>query len=787
MKHLLKYCTIFLLFMSSTVFAQRSAEVLIPQACSGTDIYLNYFIAQLDRCNDLLDISIELHGELIERIQNRDCEITTIDVITQTDGYQTITIGWNTETTVAFFNLSSLQQTILITLEGKDDRGNTIFTLPIQHDTRKGNETAVSESFLEEIFDMGHLPPNPLAPPTVGPHGDVFTYWCGRRMNVVTLLAFYQDFLGLSEYHVCRIIAIFENYNITYTNLQTVTWTGVYCDLLWEFWDDYVNYWTGGGSSSGDDDDEESDCECQVISTGVFVNHSIGETASEQLEDCPEVDLTEKYKVMSHAGPAPNTHNERNWLITKWGYMGAAKSLYTIAQHWRAGDKERMGITKALPQSLLKSSITMTLKCVIPRNAEISSDCECEKTITASALYNSHMMGVAEAEGGIGGNGKIKSCMEDWATFTRWTRNDFTVVDIGTATACVECESTDTTNIFTDLGTIAGELEEAIPTILDPSLANADEILNTIGGLVDLYGTLIQESCGDLVDTTYVLLDMTDNFTLTPSNDYVQYVVSSRALSRVDFEDDDSYSELHLISNYGLAVGLESSGDSTCCHELVGAYSIGDLGEFTEAHLASVNGDNAVFEGYDFKLDGQLENGSWLEYGGLYQQMPLTLEHLQVDVAELFAVITPYFLVDVFGIPCGPGCTTGVDCYYNCGFWGECHEEGFMGSGMVAAFNPPEGEDGLEVPPLNFIPTTDVQVYPNPIHDGYDLNIKLTGEVSYETLFIFNAQGQLISQRALSADEGQFAIPANDLQTGLNMVVLKRSDGSLYVDQIVKQ
>lgn len=788
MKHLFSLCIFLFVLSCSSLSAQRSAQVLVPQACSGTDLYLNYFIAQLDRCDDLFDISIELYGELMERIQNLDCEVTTIDVITQTDGYQTITIGWNTETTVSFFNLSSLQETIYITLNGKDDRGNTVFSVPIEYSTRKAKGLAVSESFLAEIFDMGHLPANPLAPPTVGPHGDIFTYWCGRRMNVVTLLAFYQDFLGLSEYHVCRIIEILENYNITYWNLQSVTWTGVYCDLLWEFWDDYVTHWNGNNNGGGGEEEEdESACECQVINTGVFVNHSIGETASEQLEECPEVSLTEEYRVMSHSGPSPNTHNERNWLISKWAYMGAAKSLYTISQHWRSGDRGRFKINTELPQSMLKSSITMALKCMIPRNAAISSDCECEKTVTASALYNSHITGIAEAEGGLGGNGKVKSCMEDFATFTRWTRNDFSILDAGFATACVECESTDTTNVFTDLGSIATELEEAVPVLLDPSLANADQILNTLGGLVELYGTLISESCGDIVDTTYVLFDQIDNFTLSPSNDYVQYVVSSRALSRTDFEDDDSWSEMHLISNYGLAVGLESAGDSTCCNELVGVYSIGDLGEFTEAHLATVNGDNAVFEGFDFKLDGQLENGSWLEYGGLYQQMPLTLEHLQVDVAELFAVITPYFLEDVFGIPCGPGCTSGVDCYYNCGFWGECHEDGFIGTGLVAAFSPPDSELGLDLPSLNFIPTEDVSIYPNPINDAYELNISLKEGLGYESMFIFNAQGQLLVERPLSADKEQFVISAAELQRGMNMLVLKRSDGSLYVDQIIKQ
>ncbi len=789
MKHLSIFHTLLLFLLFSTLsYGQRSGRIAVPTACSGTDVYLDYYVAQLDKCDDLMDIAVELSGTLVERMRNHDCSITSIDVITQTDGQQTITIGQRTETTVSFFNLSRRQESIMIYLRGKNERGQNIFNIPIRHSTRKTDEIVVSESFMAQLFDMGHIPANQIGRPTVGTKGDVFTYWCGRRMNLVTLLAFYQDFLGLSEAHICRIIAMFERYNLNYTSIQALSYTGIYCDLLWEFWNDYITSISGSG-----DDDDEDECECNVINSSVFVNHSIGEATGQQLEDCPEVSITENHRVWSHEGTQPRTQKEQNWAVTKWAYMGAAKSLYTITHHYEGGDEDYVGMKKNLPNNILKSSITLAMKCFEPRNAAISDDCECEKSVITSAQYNSNIDGVAGTDGNIisSGNGRVNTCMEDFAFFTRWSREGFNLLESGAASTCVECESSDTTNFLTDLGTLAGEFESIAPTILDTNgvnFSNIDDILLGAGSIVDLVDNFLSSisNCGASADTSYILLNASDNFTLTPQNDFVTYIISSRAYTRTDFENDESWSELHLISNYYLASGLESEGDSTCCNELVGAYSIGHLGAFTESELATVNGDNANFAGFEFKIKDPLQDGSWLEDGGLYQQGLVTLEHLQVEVALLFAAITPNFLMDVFGIDCGPGCTTGVDCYYNCGFWGECHEDEVIGAGLVAAATPPQGENGLETPILNFIPTTDVQIYPNPISNGLDLEIRWKKDSQYESLFIFNARGQLIAQQTLTEGQQQLSIQPNMLQQGLNMVMMKRKDGSIYVDQIVK-
>lgn len=808
---------IVLLALNFTLFGQRAVHISIPpQLCTtdGEDPYIRYFISQLFACDDKIDISIELSGSVMQTMADNDCSIKSLDLVSYRNGVPTRrSVNDLNSPTVSFFDLPSNAQYLDFSLEAKDRFGNVVFTTPIRHTVSKPDNVIVSESMMGEIFDMGHAratstggPGGPTGPGTGPNTGDVFTFFCGKRINMVKLLSFYQDYLGLSEYQICRMKALFALHNLDYTSTQMVTWTGVYCDLLEEFWEDYVNGDPpGGGEGNGGD---ESDCQCKVINTSVFVNHSIGEYTGEPLEDCPPVSIKEDHEVWSHEGGYPNTNEESNWVVSKWAYMGAAKSLYTISHHYEGGDgdndddQQQKVMSKTLPAAVLKSSITFALKCFEPRNAEISEDCDCEKTIITAGRYNSNINGQAGTDGNIfsSGNGSVNSCMEDFAFFTRFSREGFEMIDMGAVVACVQCESTDDTNFLTDIGSLISSVEDIVPPVVDTSgisLSNIGDFFEGAGQVVDLVGNFFEslETCDNFQDTSFVLFNKTDTYTLTPENDFVSYIVASRATTRTDFTNDEAWSELHLLSNYYLASGLESTGDSTCCNELVGAYTIGHLGEFTESQLATVNGDNVDFEGFEFKINDPKKNGSLLEDGGLYQQDIITLAHLQSDVAQVFVAVHPNFMMDVFGIDCGPGCTIGVDCYYDCGYWGECHDDGEGLMAILPTENATAGQgkphshqtEGVELPMPNFIPTKDVNIFPNPLTDGYELSIQYDQAEMYEHVYIFNLAGQLLFDQPIDSDNTNLSIDSANLTNGVNMVMIARKDGSVFVERIIKE
>lgn len=130
------------------------------------------------------------------------------------------------------------------------------------------------------------------------------------------------------------------------------------------------------------------------------------------------------------------------------------------------------------------------------------------------------------------------------------------------------------------------------------------------------------------MDIFYVFINIVDNFMLSFVNDFVIYIVSSRIYSLIDFINDEFWSELYVVFNYFFVFGLEFVGDSICCNELVGVYSIGYLGVFIESELVSVLGDDVNYVGYEFEINDLLKSGSWLEYGGLYQELMVIFEYL---------------------------------------------------------------------------------------------------------------------------------------------------------------
>ncbi len=762
---------------------------------------IEFYMAQLTDCNRLTDTYLELYPTAIQHASTG--EITTVETIKVTslnDPSQSIRMTRAEGFQGEFYGLKVTEQDpfIRFKLEAYDRFNRAVITTKIEKSSRKAGNVEVPESFMDLIMNMGHdlqdpsLNANYLNPKMF----DMFTYFCGKKVSKVMLLSFFQDFLGLSEAEICEIKQLFAQSQIDYNVNQIVTWSKKYCDLLNEFWDAFITWNGGGNSGSGGEDD----CECKVINTSVFVNHSIGASTGTALEDCPDVSVRQGYEIWAEgAGPGHGTDNDQNWLITKWARMGAAKSLYTISHNYKGGDEGR-NMEWSFSPSVLRSSITLSMKCFDPHSAEIDTSCVCEKDVIAGAQYTSRIRGYSGTDGNItgSGNGEVRTCMEDFAFLTRFTREGFDVIESGAASTCTQCNSEDSTNFFTDLGTLAGGIGGVAPTFTDTSLnvlGQIESFFNTGGAVIDIVDNFLQSliDCGDYRDTTYTQFFTGDNYTLTPENDYINYTVYSYALTKTDYTNDEAFAEMHLISDYYLAAGLESSGDSTCCQEKVGGYLIGHLGDFESDFTPFMEGndeDDFTFEN-DFHLkikDPIQDDGVWLDDEDLFQATPTDeLAILQTNIAEMFFAIHPDFLKDVFGIDCGPGCTGQVDCYYNCGFYGDCHEtpDPFNGNMSHSHTTLSNHSNKAIIPNMNMIPSNDITMSPNPISDGQNLDIKIDKVNDYQELYILSADGKVINKQTINSPN--LIIESKNLSKGLNMIVIRKTDGSVYVDKIVKE
>ncbi|MBL4707323.1 MAG: T9SS type A sorting domain-containing protein [Flavobacteriales bacterium] len=729
-----------------------------------------FYLAQLRACNNKIHVFMEFQPvSWIDKITRQPVTVSSIEVIPKSNPLKVKRADLASQYMMEIYDLTPNRNDQLeFTLNTYDSRNNLLSTQSIVRSTRRTGEVVVSDRLFADIYNMKQQHSN-----------NIFSYFCGKKYSKIELLAFFQDFLELSEAEICRFEVLYNiaQLQTSFTNDEIVHWTSKYCDLLEDYWDDQF---VGPDTTNQD----TSDCNCKIIKSSTFVDHSAGGVTGVPLENCPDVGVTEGSKIKSHTGTIPRSNEDQNWIVNTWAYMGAAKSLYTISQHWEGGD-ENSNLNHTLFNSTLKSSVSFQMKCYDPYSAEIDTTCRCEKYITTSAQYVSKVIGQAGTEGSgfpLGGNsGKVKSCMEDFAFFTRFTRTEGTVLDDGFAVSCVECESTDTSSIWTTLTSIKDGLTDVIPIFLDSNSGFTDYFDGaiTVGQLIEDIFFVSTPPCGQNTDTTYFLINKTDHFTLTPQNDFVSYIITSRVSNITDFENDESWSELHLISDYYLASGLESSGDSSCCKEKVGAYLIGNLSEFQESKLLQVSGsgtDNGTYNNHSFTVQDPLKGNSYLELGGLYQNSPNSLLRLQRDVALFFFTVDADFLEDVFGIEdCGPGCQQEVDCYFNCGYWGTCHESDTSSVPVK-----------LRMKYNSIDNSSEYNIYPNPIEEGAKLSIEIGQSDDLQELFIFTMDGKLLHRQKIEQGQQLLEIDSNILTKGINMIAIKKGGDTIYFKKLIK-
>jgi hypothetical protein len=561
--------------------------------------------------------------------------------------------------------------------------------------------------------DIGDDPTNGPTGPDQGPGPDIITYYCGKQISKVELLIFFSEFLELTPQEICEFKLLYETITThSWSQGSAVTlWNEEYCELLYEFYDKYKETNRGG-----------DECKCKVINSDSFVDHSIGNGTGTESEDCPDVSVIEGDEYWGrHSNPA--SKSVQNWYNILWGYMGAAKSVYLNTRMWGNHD-EGKGAEKSELSSTLKSSISYLMRCYDPKQATIDSTCNCEKNITTVAQYVSRGEAYAFTDGnalGIG-NGKVKSCINDFAFFFRFSNEGFEPIEEGAAAICAECESSDTTNFFTNLGDLASGIEDLAPTFIGGfDISKVDDYLNAAGNVYDTFKNIftLEPDCHDSKDTIYYLINTSDNYTLSGDNDFVSYMMTSSYNLKSELINDEAESTVHVISDYYLASVLKSNGDSICCAETLASYSIGTLSEF------------------------QNDNLGHSKFSGLFQNAPVGLARMQRDVAKIFFDLSAGesvdILTEVFNIDwC---CTADVKCYYQCGYYGDCNERNLIGEGLKINLNN------------NIIIKNDIlnpdkihyHVYPNPILSDESLTIEyISGPILIDILQLIREDGKIV-------------------------------------------
>jgi len=741
-------------------------------------------------CNDEIDIHLSLNVKYgVNKRSKQEIPISKLEIYPLNDERKLKVV---TTSEAEFYGLQADESNIQFVIKMYGENGNLLREKVENVPTERTGLITVSPKLFTYLHNWGSITQGngPDTLHTLVPGVDIIRYFCGTTFSKVELLSFFQEFLELSPEEICKFKQLYDEIiGSGYYSSNLISWEDKFCELLERYYNEYLKSKNGG----------DEDCQCKVINSSTFIDHSIRGVTGSPLPDCPDVAITEREQINSETSSNTILNENSNWHVNTWALMGAAKSMYTMSHHWEGGD-ENSRISKNINMSTIKSSIQFSMKCFDPISAEIDTSCNCEKDVTVVGQYTSHATGRAGTDAGafgMSGNGSVRSCMEDFAFFTRFTREGITRIEDGASIACVECASSDSTNFLTSLASAATDLEELVPGLIDTTgydLSDLNELLDTSAQIVDVIDNLFSfpASCGDQIDSTYTLISANDNFTLTPSNDYVSYTMSSRIYSYTDFTNDEAYHELHVLSDYFLAGSLTSRGDSTCCDEKVGAYAIGTLMEFEEANLMEVNGNDASYLGLEFRIHGPLEQSNMLATGGLYQRgADNRLNRLQRDVAAVLNLLDQQLLTLAFPYECPDGCQYSVKCYFNCGYWGDCHEEEGNANNDedLENRNLSISNQGNTIN-LNFIPDNEgnrIKIYPNPITGGESIRIESKSAFKNQILYIFRTDGKLIYESVLENDEHLRDLDNSVLHNGVNIFCIKDAQGNLYFDKIIKQ
>lgn len=592
---------------------------------------------------------------------------------------------------------------------------------------KKNGEINASQRVFKAMFDWkttvssgGYTSGPPIGPTTsVTDYNYLFTYLCGQSFYKVELLAFIQEYFQLNAEEMCAFRAEYETFisTVNYDQSVLINWSDEFCDLLEKYWTMYKE--TKNPPNGGT---PPSDCECKVINFRVTVDHSIGNSTSTLEQECREVFVEEGHETWwkDAANQEYRTDRQNNWGNHLWGYMGAAKAFRSHS-NWERNLAKTHVMTKSLTGEKLKSGIQFLMTCIDPLNAKLDTLCKCTKEVTVGGKYVSKIRAYAEASG----DGRIRSCFNDAAFMLKSDREGAEILNSGLISLCIECESVDSSNILTDAGELISSIVPSVTSVLQDSFS-IDNLANyfTAGGeiwdAVDNFFDF-QPACAEAIDTIPTLINYGKVIELTPSYDYVAITMSSFFKTRTHNINDESFHDFTVNSDYYLAGKVESTGDSTCCNELVGAYSIGTL--------EGIENDN---------LGEQ-------KFSGYFDDAPLGLQRMQRDLAVYF--FTAPFVEDVFQVE--SCCTSTLPCYYNCGYWGACHEQS-----NPRSINKTHSRN-------------QVSIYPNPVLDK-TLHIR-RNTAKRATVSVYNIAGTNVFSTSIVGQDAEINLPIQ-LDAGIYIV-----------------
>lgn len=562
----------------------------------------------------------------------------------------------------------------------------------------------------------------------------MMTYFCGKKISQIELLAYFQDFLGFTPEQMCEAIKIhdlsssnyYNNTMLYTTNLTTHIQTILLCTFL-ELWQNGLR----GG--------EEHNCLCKTIRTKADAANIVG-TLNTYDDQCKNYEY--KSFVKNWEGDWDGDDDD---LMMLSGQLGAAKSTIFYINYDGCDDSPN---TDGL-RSPFKGygEITFRSVCVNPATIKPEKDkCKgCTKNIELKYKYESTGEAIAKDKGVAcwgGSSGYVTA--EDFAAVIV----NGSIVDTAGFKLLVECE-------------VDGEWD--IDTLLNKGLElfNVVKSVNTVETAVtaalavsNVLKNVLKGGCGE-IKQAYASFEnnpSASNYILEPGETFnvklfSEAIFKGRAKS-------SAWGHALIKSDYLLSAIVSSIPDSLgtvpeyCECEKIASYTWGSLESFTPPANRPRDNDNT---------DRQPN------FDEMFQNPPMGDATIKQILGGFIGTAGEWG--DKFETVPGGCCAVVIPCHADCVYILGCGDDDgrILNNSDLQIIETKNilSNDIVESQPI-VIDTTQfkvsakrikesIKIYPNPADNNIIILIdKNTNDSFVESIEIYNSLGQLITKEKIN-------------------------------------
>lgn len=573
--------------------------------------------------------------------------------------------------------------------------------------------------------------------------GGMVEYFCGQQVSQVELLAFFQEYLSLSEAEMCNLIKKYKlslkpgPYQVSYT------WVKELCDNFRYFLNEVLN-----GSGSGSDK-----CHCKLIRTNPSaLNIGSANSTGRGSDECND------YEPRLFANNYGKFNDDD--LIISTARLGAAKASAKIAQY-DGGDNSPDPMEYEMHAG--RSEISFRSVCVDPSNTTPNlNNCDtCDKRISLNYALYSRTNSWGNTNYHIDGP-ELAIRADDWAMMTVLSNNEVTVPASGFRSYIIDCDGDDDLLSNTIIGAedLIGSVSTAISNVsIGAVVTAATEIIAFADEFIS------SQSCDQryILDTT--MIAGSEVYFLEPGG-FFKAVMTSGVGYRSHIANNGK-GEIIILSDFHMEAVVETIADDEtgdvpdyCECERIGAYALGSIDQFDPLPVPIWNDEPFFY------------------YDGIFQDVPFG-DHVMRQEAGAF--IGPFGNWEPKWEQDGCCSPVLLECQSECAYLSGCD--------LIFDINDQESNGQLK----NRLSTTyfdskefEYVVSPNPFGDFIRIKRNKSEVNKRAELKIYNSVGQLLATEFFAKDELSKKINTSELVSGIYVISIENEYGNKILKKLIK-